>query len=193
VGDIAPKAESYTRIAVDRGQPGLMTPSAFADYTPLMLGLGDISRESKPYHAICAVYDLQGFTAFCQQIDPQLAVPQYLSRFLRWIFKAIRDETVRKVGGQGISLWHELPDCTKFLGDGLLLIWDTSGMELHHQHNLIIPLAQGGSNALPNLRAWWTECHGKGRELITNYELQVGERRYSYRRPYNRWVQGRTI
>ena len=51
-------------------------------FNPSILGLGDISVPSREIEAIAAVFDLVGFTRFCNQVDPHLAVPTYLSRFL---------------------------------------------------------------------------------------------------------------
>jgi hypothetical protein len=39
---------------------------------------------------------------------------------------------------EGIRLYHALPFYTKFLGDGLLILWDNGDMNQISQHNLII-------------------------------------------------------
>ena len=57
-------------------------------FNPPVLGLGNIDAPSREVEAIAAVFDLSRFTSFCNQVDPHLAVPQYLSRFLEWLFTA---------------------------------------------------------------------------------------------------------
>lgn len=97
-------------------------------FTPHVLGLGNISTRSKQVGAIAAVFDLSGFTNFCNQVDPQLAVPEYLSRFLDWLFIQIKAELIAKSYTGEKALWAELPFLAKFLGDGVLFLWDTKNM-----------------------------------------------------------------
>ncbi len=135
-----PRKNAYVFVTEAGEKIKIMKRAVFEQFNPNILGLGDIAKSSSAKNAICAVFDLQGFTNFCKQIDPQLSVPLYLSNFLSWIFHVIRAETVRKKFKEGIKLWHDLPFCTKFLGDGLLILWDTSDMELTAQHNLIVSM-----------------------------------------------------
>jgi class 3 adenylate cyclase len=125
-------------------------------FNPSVLGLGDIMQEAASKPAIAALFDLQGFTIFCKQIEPHLSVPIYLSGFLAWIFDAIKKETARKRYKKGITLWHDLPFFTKFMGDGLLVLWDASNMDQSQQHNLIISceiiLDSYVSDFLPKMR-----------------------------------------
>jgi hypothetical protein len=111
---------------------------AFDKFNPSVLGLGDIRNESIAVPCVAALFDLQGFTIFCKQIEPNLSVPIYLSGFLNWIFSAIRKETIYKEYSNGVSLYHELPFFTKFMGDGLLVLWNTRRMGSPGQHNLIL-------------------------------------------------------
>ena len=110
----------------------------FDRFNPGVLGLGDIAQESVARPAVAALFDLQGFTVFCKQIEPHLSVPIYLSGFLSWIFAEIRKETIRKEYETGVAVWHALPFFMKFMGDGLLVLWDTSEMLPAAQHNLIL-------------------------------------------------------
>src|ERR1700761_2136917 len=66
-----------------------------------LLGLGNIESKSNQIQALCVMFDLEGFTNFCKQIDPHLAVPEYLSEFLKWIFKAIKKELIEKEYPEG--------------------------------------------------------------------------------------------
>ncbi|MFC1903121.1 hypothetical protein ACFLX4_03535 [Chloroflexota bacterium] len=100
----------------------------FDMFNPDVLGLGDISLPSTQVEAIAAVFDLSGFTNFCSQVDPHLAVPEYLSRFLDWLFTEIKDVFVRETSETETILWADLPFLAKFLGDGALFLWDTKNM-----------------------------------------------------------------
>jgi class 3 adenylate cyclase len=131
-------------------------------FNPNVLGLGDITTEAVSKPAIAALFDLQGFTIFCKQIEPHLSVPIYLSGFLNWIFAAIRKETICKKYKKGIETWHDLPFFTKFMGDGLLVLWDTTKMGQTSQHNLIVSceslLDSYVSNFLPDMRRRVTDA-----------------------------------
>ncbi|HEX3889366.1 MAG TPA: hypothetical protein VHX90_00830 [Verrucomicrobiae bacterium] len=108
--------------------------SAFNEFNPKVLGLGDIKIASVARPAIAALFDLQGqmgFDLFAKD------VPMYLNGFLNWIFAAIKKETILKEYSDGVSVYHDLPFFTKFMGDGLLVLWDTTSMSSTNQHNLI--------------------------------------------------------
>ncbi len=38
---------------------------------------------------------------------------------------------------EGIQLWADLPFMAKFMGDGILLLWDTEKMTPHNIHNVV--------------------------------------------------------
>jgi class 3 adenylate cyclase len=109
-----------------------------ATFNPSVLGLGDISQRAIPTEAIAAIFDLTGFTHFCRQIDPQLSVPLYLQTFLDWIFSRIRDETVAETHETGVELYQPLPFLIKFMGDGLLVLWDTASMNNVNITNTVV-------------------------------------------------------
>ena len=93
------------------------------------LGLGNISKQSSTRDAIAAVFDLEGFTNFCIQIEPHLTVPKYLNVFLQWMMETMRTHgTVRAVGEEQ-ALFYPLSFFVKFLGDGLLVLWDSADMD----------------------------------------------------------------
>ena len=116
--------------------------ASFESFNPSVLGMGDIDQESRSISAIAALFDLQGFTTFCGQIEPHLSIPVFLNSFLTWIFDSIRNETLREDKVEEALLWHDLPFLTKFMGDGLLILWDTENMGVIAQHNLIISLVE---------------------------------------------------
>ena len=68
----------FRRIDVEGKKTTLISKAAFDGFNINVLGLGDVSAESQPTDAIAAVFDLEGFTNFCKQIEPHLAVPAYL-------------------------------------------------------------------------------------------------------------------
>ena len=100
----------------------------FKKFNSLLLGLGDISKNRKSLDALAAIFDLQGFTSFCDQRDSHLEVPAYVGSFIDWLFdriskEALNDESSREED-QRLPLWFELPFFAKFLGDGVLFLWD---------------------------------------------------------------------
>ena len=109
-------------------------------FNPSLLGLGDIASPSVTVESIAAVFDLSGFTKFCSQVDPHLAVPEYLSRFLNWLFRRIKLEFVEKEYPEGKTLWANLPFLAKFTGDGVLFLWNTLGMSGEEICNVVVSL-----------------------------------------------------
>ncbi len=101
---------------------------AFDKFNEDILGLGAINKESNQVNGLSVIFDLEGFTTFCKQIDPHLAVPEYLSIFLKWIFEAIRKELIQKEYDEGYKTWSDLPFLSKYLGDGILFLWNTEKM-----------------------------------------------------------------
>jgi hypothetical protein len=118
----------------------ILSKEDYDKFNPDLLGLENISAPSSQVEAIAAIFDLSGFTKFCSQVDPHLAVPEYLSRFLAWLFMVIKKEFVKKTYVQGKELWAELPFLAKFLGDGVLFLWDTQNMDEESICNVIVSL-----------------------------------------------------
>jgi len=112
----------------------------FERFKPPALGLGNLAVPSTEVDAIAAMFDLAGFTDFCSQADPHLAVPEYLSRFLEWMFTEIKQDIVQKSQTEGEGLWTDLPFMSKFMGDGVLFLWDTAGMPGSAVCNVVIEL-----------------------------------------------------
>ncbi len=97
----------------------------FALFNPGVLGLGDIARDGKYVQALAAFFDLEGFTDFCGQVDSHLVIPEFLTRYLTWLFRALADEFREGEDGDTVRLWGCLPFFAKFLGDGILFLWAT--------------------------------------------------------------------
>lgn len=130
-----------------RGYPHLRK-TRFEQFDSSVLGLGDLRQESRETDAIAVVFDLAGFTKFCNQIDPQLAISEFLAGFLDWLFGAIKEESVIKDGlhpnsetdesepaesagppdEDSVRTFTTLPFFAKFMGDGVLFLWDTKNL-----------------------------------------------------------------
>jgi len=114
----------------NRQQGGIRMPDneILKRFNPTMLALGDIGAPCQEREAIAAVFDLTGFTTFCNQVDSYLAIPRFLNDFLEWFFKNIRERLTEENYGNSSALLAELPIMVKFLGDGLLVIWNARRM-----------------------------------------------------------------
>jgi hypothetical protein len=110
----------------------------FDSFGPSNLGLGDLRIESTPTDSIAAVFDLAGFTNFCKQIEPHLSVPIFLNNFLDWLFDEIKSQLRNEEDGDNVKLWCPLPFYTKFMGDGLLVLWDVSSISEANRLNIIV-------------------------------------------------------
>jgi class 3 adenylate cyclase len=131
----------YKLVQGEGGPADTLTNEQFARFNTALLGLGDISDEGQTIQALAAIFDLSGFTTFCGQTDPHLVVPSFLDKFLRWTFEAIGREMTSRVEGGLVHLWCRLPIFNKFLGDGLLFLWDTKRMDPTHElGNVVVSL-----------------------------------------------------
>ena len=98
---------------------------SFRKFNPNILGLDDIDAEADEIHALAAVFDLEGFTSFCHRAGSHLEVPEYLNEFLRWLFDDIADLFKEGQRKNRVRVWGSLPFFAKFMGDGVLFLWDT--------------------------------------------------------------------
>ena len=117
-----------------------LSEAEFKKFNLNSLGMGDVSIEGKSISTIAAIFDLSGFTDFCNQIDEHLVVPEYLSLFLEWLFNEIKNESVREMTKGDYYLFNQLPFYSKFLGDGVLFLWDTKDLHLTSIGNIFILL-----------------------------------------------------
>lgn len=105
----------------------ILNGDIFKKFNPSLLHLGDLKTPCQEKEAVAAVFDLSGFTNFCNQVDAYLAIPSFLDGFYEWFFNSIIyglscDE------GNDSYFWTELPIMVKFMGDGLLVVWDAHKM-----------------------------------------------------------------
>ena len=137
-----PEATDYMKVQDGNETKKVLKTEAFEKFNSALLGLGDITETSDSIDAIAAVFDLQGFTNFCKQIQPHLSVPVFLSEFLAWLFDQLRKEMSQKTFEEGVALWSPLPFYVKFMGDGLLVLWDASSAREAGRRNIIVSCRQ---------------------------------------------------
>jgi len=94
-------------------------------FNPAMLDLGNLNTPCEEKSAIAAVFDITDFTKFCNQVDAYMEIPRFLNYFLKWFFSCIIQGFTDDNDGEKSTFWAELPVLVKFLGDGLLIVWDT--------------------------------------------------------------------
>lgn len=97
-------------------------------FNPSMLDLGDIGSPAQEIEAVTAVFDLSGFTKFCNHPDAYLAIPKFLNEFMSWFFSRIRLGLTEERESGSRVFWTELPMLVKFMGDGMLLLWNARRM-----------------------------------------------------------------
>src|SRR5258708_6125722 len=137
------KLEKTDRISItndENVEVEITRKAKFDSFNENILGLGKLESKSKQINALSVFFDLEGFTNFCKQIDPQLAVPEYLSEFLHWIFNEVRNALINKSFKDGYTLWSDLPFQVKYLGDGILFLWDTDSMSDNEIHNVVVSM-----------------------------------------------------
>jgi class 3 adenylate cyclase len=130
--------KDYVSIEVKGKKVRVLSKTALDRFSTGLLGLGDITLSSRAVDAIAAVFDLEGFTHFCKQIEPHLSVPVFLSEFLDWLMTQLKEEMTNRQHDEGATLWSPLPFFVKFLGDGILVLWDSSAMGDVERRNIIV-------------------------------------------------------
>ena len=134
------KESDFVEIKVKDKKIKIIKKDVYDNFNQDILGLGDIETKSNLINALSVIFDLEGFTNFCKQIDPQLAVPEYLSEFLKWIFQEIRTELIAEKYKEGYEIWSSLPFLSKYLGDGILFLWDTEDMDNNEIQNVVVSM-----------------------------------------------------
>jgi hypothetical protein len=107
-----------------------------------MLGLENILANKETFEALAVIVDLKDFTVFCDQRDPHLVVPQFVKSFLEWLFDRLRAQLLMEEAGNNVVLWSHLPFFGKFLGDGVLLLWDVTDMGGEAKRNIVESFGQ---------------------------------------------------
>ena len=126
----------YTQTDNEKGRFALRK-SVFKQFGPSILGLDDILANKETFEALAVIVDLKDFTVFCDQRDPHLVVPQFVKSFLEWLFKKLGDELFIEEAGDNVVLWSHLPFFGKFLGDGVLFLWDVTDIGGEAKRNIV--------------------------------------------------------
>lgn len=105
-----------------------LTKEEFESFNPWRLGIGNVAHGGEHIQALAVFYDLESFTSFCDQRDSHLVIPNFLSQFVNWLYNSLADEFRESQTDTHITLNAPLPFFSKFLGDGVLLLWDTDDL-----------------------------------------------------------------
>jgi class 3 adenylate cyclase len=123
-----PDKSELVTVSIEGEDVELLSHQGYGRFDASVLGLGDLKAASRRTEAIAAMFDLQGFTHFSKQIEPHLAVPKFLGTFLPWLVAELRAEMTYKEHEKGIQLYSSLPFFLKFMGDGLIVLWDCDAL-----------------------------------------------------------------
>ena len=111
--------------------------SLFQRFNSSLLGLAEILENKETFDGLAVILDLKDFTGFCDQRDPHSLVPEFLDQFLKWLFDRLSEELFDHVDGKDVVLWSHLPIFGKFLGDGVLLLWDVTDISSEARRNIV--------------------------------------------------------
>lgn len=134
------ETKDFIKVKKENKTLTLITKEKFESFNEDILGLGKIGAKSDQVNAISVLFDLEGFTNFCKQIDHHLAVPEYLSEFLKWLFDQVRKELIAETHPEGYKTYSELPFLSKFMGDGILFLWNTDGLSETKIANIVVSM-----------------------------------------------------
>ncbi len=90
-------------------------------FNPELLNIGDLKAPSEPVEVLSVIFDLESFTHFTKQIDPQLTIPNFITDFFNWLYDSLKRNIV--VNDKKNYLWAEFPFFSKFTGDGAMFLW----------------------------------------------------------------------
>jgi hypothetical protein len=139
------------------GKSAFLSTDEFQAFDESIIGLGDLSQGRNLPESLVAVFDLEGFTRFAVQPDPHIVVPPFLRAFLRWLVHCIRDGATHAKSDGKTFLWCPLPIYMKFLGDGLLVIWDVERIPDNIRENIVSTLVDAVNKYQSEFRA----AHGQ--------------------------------
>jgi hypothetical protein len=89
-----------------------------------------------PLNCVAAVFDLGGFTEFCAQSEEE-KIPSFLAGFLFWLNQYIVILSAHPQGSR-VYLKHKLPIFRKYTGDGVIFLWDATGLTAAN----VLPIAE---------------------------------------------------
>jgi hypothetical protein len=115
----------YDPPALNNHGVSLLT-SEYDRFDASLLGFKEEPLVKASLEGLAAVFDLADFTSFCNEPGYDSVVPEYLNKFSKWLFETIAEASVQSREGPKIILRGPLPFYAKFLGDGVLFLWDIS-------------------------------------------------------------------
>lgn len=121
-----PIESDFLYTTVEGKRRAVLLKSRFDAFNPALLGLGDLARPATRSDAIAAIFALDGLPALCNHMHSHLDAPLFIREFLAWFMQQLKMEMKRQDHIAGAILWSPLPFFVKFVGDGLLVLWDTS-------------------------------------------------------------------
>ena len=98
----------------------------YATFTTSAFGFrANFSDEAEQVATLAVVFDLGGFTKFCEQSSADVAVPGFLEKFLEWLISKIREKVSGEREPQRTLInRYNLPYFVKFTGDGAIFLWN---------------------------------------------------------------------
>lgn len=146
MGRVDIKPQKRVDMIIEEGKQTAKFPlykvSTLRKFKPNLLRIGNIAHPSYQLEAIAAIFDLTGFTTFCKQVDPHLCMPDFLNKFLNWLYKKIRDDLVAQKHTGERLLYTELPFFSKFTGDGVLFLWNSKDLNVVTLCNIVTMLSR---------------------------------------------------
>lgn len=121
----------YVRVPADEEKYGKgfslnsLSEEQFDSFNYKILGLGDPSIDGEYIQSLAAFFDLEGFTDFCNQIGSHLVIPEFLNRYFQWLFSTLKTQFREGKSEGKVRIFGSLPFFAKFLGDGILFLWNT--------------------------------------------------------------------
>jgi len=132
-------------VSVDGEHRHLMLPlNEYQSFSPETLGLGKLGNEAESFEVLAAIFDLEAFTRFCGQPDSHLFIPEFLEQLFDWLYSEIAARFAKNYTEDGVVLWGKFPFFAKFMGDGVLFLWDTVGLGAASLGNIIVNLYRVG-------------------------------------------------
>ncbi len=73
--------------------------SVFRQFNFSFLGLTDLLKNKETFDGLAVILDLKDFTAFCDQREPHSEVPEFLNKFLTWLFtRLVKNYSIARTG-----------------------------------------------------------------------------------------------
>jgi hypothetical protein len=116
----------YQIVTGDSGQHLSISQLELAEFLAYPAGIST-SASATRFDALTVVFDIEGFTQFCDRADSHLYVGLFLHEFTNWLFNALLDRVSKPRAASETSvafLKDHLPVFWKPTGDGGFFIWN---------------------------------------------------------------------